>query len=75
GLPAVGMAAPPALDGRGKRRRHSDVDGAAMEDGQMQDEEAQGEEKDMEEVFARGGTQNSTGHLPQAVDVSPRVSR
>ncbi len=52
GLAAVGMAAPPALDGRGKRRRHSDVDGAAMEDGQMQDEEAPGEEKDMEEVFA-----------------------
>lgn len=28
------------------------MDGAAVEDGQMQDEEAQGEEKDMEEVFA-----------------------
>ncbi|XP_016119081.1 collagen alpha-3(V) chain-like, partial [Sinocyclocheilus grahami] len=52
GLPAVGMAAPPALDGRGKRRRHLDVDGAAMEDSQTQDEEAQGEEKDMEEVIA-----------------------
>lgn len=46
------MGAPPGLDGRGKRRRHSEVDGAAVEDGEMQDEEAPGEEKDMEEVFA-----------------------
>lgn len=52
GSPAVGMVAPPALDGRGKRRRHSEVDGAAVEDGQTQDEEAQGVEKEMEEVFA-----------------------
>lgn len=28
------------------------MDGAVMEDGQMQDEEAQGEGEDMEEVFA-----------------------
>lgn len=49
GSPAVGMASSPVLDNGRKRRRHSDVDGAAVEDddGVMQDDEGQ-----VDEVFA-----------------------